>query len=576
MPYILLTGMKRGMAWFAVNDKGWTQSKEVPALSVVREGDVVALLLNVISSEVVLRTPLTFEFGLHPVPVKKLDPNWRMWPGWGVQPDFGGTFRGGASAWNSMLPEKEDWEAVARLWEEGKDDGARRLKERQAEFLKGFRARHGRDPEPSERPETAIYTCLPDPGPPPAHTQEWEQEWYERHRHPYRDRLILTRGFLDFASWCWGQWFAHGLVKGIYVDGSNLLPQWGSRGPYAYALPDGHDQPGYQFLGVREYMKRMRQASWDSGVVPHICCHMTNQHFIPQLSFVDVMLDGEDKYSSPGKPTDFLDHWAPDRMRLNHIGKWGIVPKWLGWHVETPRKDGSLAAWEYRQDRAWIANLALHDIQWQFGGPYSEGAASAFGLTEPDTVFVPYWDLGGLARVTKVTPAPQKAPKAKPGEAAKETPLRGPGGTDPVYISAWKRPGKCLVLLVNWSEERLEAEVAFDRERLGLGTAAAGDVVAEDVDTGLIPPPAVDFLTLETPKMTGKEALSGTDREEEDADGEAVEEEFKEKDETNLTPAEQRAKHPDAQFSWQDGVLRCPIRRHDFRLFEFRCKERKP
>jgi hypothetical protein len=76
--------------------------------------------------------------------------------------------------------------------------------------------------------------------------------------------------------------------------------------------------------------------------------------------------------------------------------------------------------------------------------------------------------------------------------------------------------------------------------------------------------------------MTGKEALSGTDREEEDADGEAVEEEFKEKDETNLTPAEQRAKHPDAQFSWQDGVLRCPIRRHDFRLFEFRCKERKP
>ena len=30
-----------------------------------------------------------------------------------------------------------------------------------------------------------------------------------------------------------------------------------------------------------------------------------------------------------------------------------------------------------------------------------------------------------------------------------------------------------------------------------------------------------------------------------------------------------RAKDPDAQFEWKNGVLTCPVRRHDYRLFLF-------
>ena len=577
MPYVMLGGMKRGMAWFATNDKGWTQSMEVPAVSIVREDDTVALVLNVISSEVRIEDPRTFEFGLHPTPVKKLAPNWRMWPGTGVRPDFGGTFRGGPTAWDSLLPENEDWDGVTRLWEDGEDEGVRRMKERGADGLEAFRERYGRDPEPREQVALAIYTCLPSPGAVPEHTREWSEQWLEHHRYPYRSRVVITQGFLDFASWCWDQWFAHGLIKGIYVDGVNLRPQWHDTGLYAYTLPDGHVQPGFQIRGVREYTKRMRQASWDHGVVPHICCHMTNQIFIPQLSFVDVMFDGEDKYSSPGKPTDFLDHWPPDRMRVNHVGKWGVMPKWLGWHVQTPRKDGSLAAWEYRQNRAWIANLALHDIQWQFGGPYSEGGGAAFGLREKDTVCVPYWDLQGVAEVIRVKRARAGKKRADDEEDVEDEegpqdtpPLGGPGGTGPVYITAWKRPGKCLVLLVNWSDERFEADVKFDRQAMGLGAGPAPEAVVEDVDTYLIPPATVDFLTLKTPEMTGKEALlEGAGDEGEPVDEEALDEEFKEEEDEDLTPQERRARHPDAQFTWKDGILRCPIRRHDFRLFVF-------
>ena len=35
---------------------------------------------------------------------------------------------------------------------------------------------------------------------------------------------------------------------------------------------------------------------------------------------------------------------------------------------------------------------------------------------------------------------------------------------------------------------------------------------------------------------------------------------------------DRRAADPDGKFEWRGGVLRCPVRRHDFRLFEFRLK----
>jgi hypothetical protein len=42
-----------------------------------------------------------------------------------------------------------------------------------------------------------------------------------------------------------------------------------------------------------------------------------------------------------------------------------------------------------------------------------------------------------------------------------------------------------------------------------------------------------------------------------------------EENEADLPVAERKAKDPDGSFSWKDGSLSCPIRRHDFRLFLF-------
>ena len=61
---------------------------------------------------------------------------------------------------------------------------------------------------------------------------------------------------------------------------------------------------------------------------------------------------------------------------------------------------------------------------------------------------------------------------------------------------------------------------------------------------------------------TQQELSSGADNEEDELDALG----FKEK----ITPEKRRAREPDGKFEWKDGDLKCPVRPHDFRLFEFR------
>jgi hypothetical protein len=287
----------------------------------------------------------------------------------------------------------------------------------------------------------------------------------------------------------------------------------------------------------------MRQALWDRGVVPHICCHMTNGPFAPTVAWVDVMLDGEWQYQSPPDQRDFLDVWPPDRMRVNHIGKWHVIPRWLGWTRNPPYH---LKAWTYRHGRAWTANLALHDIDWLFWGPYSTVAdASELRIREPETVFLPYWGDGRLARHEH----------------------KG------LYVCAWNapaargKPAVCTVLLVNAGEKRIDpATVRLDTSVMGLGADPDG-VVAEDVDPSLLDPsqygedptvartPGTDVLLEAAGGLGDKDVAGGLD--------------LGEKESYDLKTAAGRRRHPDYRFTWSKGVLRCAVRRHDYRLFHF-------
>jgi hypothetical protein len=532
IPYLMLTGMKRGMAWFAESDRGWTQSMEVPAVSVVRDGKTVSLVLNVISSKVTVDCPRSFSFGLHPIPVRRLDPDWRRFPG-GISSCMPDTFSGnnlkgrkGPTAFN-IYPE-DDWDAVRRRIDgEGLTKGAAGLKALYEAQIERFR-KAGHEPLPIELNVPGLYWDLQWSGRHPEHTREWAEAW----GLGYGDLQFYTPEFIDYTAWAWNDWLKRTdkFIQGAYMDDCWGVPQSQLGGPVAYQLPDGHVQPGFQFRGYRERLKRMRQISWDNGVVPHLTAHTTHTFLIPYHSFFDTILDGEDRYSDPPDQTDFLDHWRLDRMRFNHNEKWGLVTIWLGWAGNSLRPE-KWPAWSFRQTRAYIAHLAQHEIAWGF----DEKVIQDFGLRERDTVFIPYWDRGGTAK-----------------------------SSDPnVKVTVWKRPGKCLVLLFNTGNERSEVEVEFDLKRLGLADAK---VEARDADPTLLSYFKEDSTTQETPDVPDGKKLEETAALDED---EAPEEEL-EQTPDKLPLEERRAKDPDGKFEWTGGVLKCPVRRHDYRLFLFR------
>jgi hypothetical protein len=367
---------------------------------------------------------------------------------------------------------------------------------------------------------------------------------------------------VDYCAWIWNEWVRRGFAKGIYYDNCFNYPLDSWPSPVTYKLPDGKVQPGFQWRQIREHLKRTRQIFHDHGLVPHLCAHTTHTFFIPYHSFFDVILDGEDFYQSPGEKRDFMDSWPPDRMRFMNPEKWGLITTWLGWYAGAGEDWPKFQTLFWQHWRAYTAALLVNDIVWTISGHLGGRSEVDSGwlkrsrlCLDPDTEFVPYWDSTGVASHTYKN----------------------------LYVCAWRRPGWCAVAMVNWSRERIEAEARLSPKAMGFSDASADTVSIRDVDTSLLRYFDEDVTKMKAPdagslgdaapldtadkaKAGGLEAGTGKEEDELDELG------FKKK----ATLEDRRAKDPDGKFEWKNGVLKCPVRPHDFRLFEFRPPESGP
>jgi predicted FMN-binding regulatory protein PaiB len=524
IPYAFLTGDRRGMAWFAENDRGWTQSTEKPAIEIERlaNGDV-ALTLNVIAERVDLTTPRTFAFGLHPTPVKRLDPTWRGWNGWTVSPDsfcgFGMKGENMAATQFNRFP--ESWE-LARERFDGAEGWGQKGNQPIATRVRG------------------IYYDLRGIGGPPADAAEWWGDWYGYGWGQGGDTLRYTPECIDFTAYYHDEWVRRGLAYGIYMDDAWNSPQKVVPGPVAYRLADGHVQPGFEWRGARESLKRMRQIYYDRGLTPHMCVHCTHTQYPMWLSLFDEMYDGEDHDLRPaGHPTDFMDYWSAVRLRFHNSQKFGVAPYFHGWVGNTMKAAmGRMPTWTFQQGRAYAGALMVHDLGW-----LSESMPAAVGsetweqwvqpnmLSRPENVLVPYWDPRPVA----------------------------PNGPEGLSVTAWKRDGWCAVVLANWNKDRVEAELPLDLEAMGFGGLKTEAIMIRDVDPNLLSYFDDDVSKLEKPRPKLDDPLAEVPDDLEDFSLEAP-----------PTLGERKAADPDGKFQWKDGVLRAAVRRHDFRLFEFK------
>ena len=72
VPYIWLGGPERGICWFAENDRDWSLDPKQPAMEIRRQGQTTSLIVQLITTPVVLRRPRTLVFGLMATPAKPM------------------------------------------------------------------------------------------------------------------------------------------------------------------------------------------------------------------------------------------------------------------------------------------------------------------------------------------------------------------------------------------------------------------------------------------------------------------------------------------------------------------------
>ncbi len=435
MPYILLTDSERGFCWFGDNDKGYVLDPKEPTQELTTQDDQVILRINFINKPGILGDPTTVEYGWMVSPQKPQPSGWRAW-----SIDYRRYYPKARTVFYADFDRRVCWDYYSSPYPMDMDKSRTMI-----------------NPDADQR---KVVRCVGHTGDALGFYEDYKgrsfaplcADWGEQPGVQGSGEVARSRGPNDYEIWHWDRWIRLGGLSGIYFDINYLGDNWNYLTGTAYVLPDGRIQPGYGYLGQREYQKRLRYIFNANGKQPpNIWLHST--HGQPIFSWLaDVTMEGEDAHPSGSEGDDYQD--AQPAGRLRSIGRGsnlGVIPTTM---CQASRNTNSpkfpFLAYQY------IGWMGVHDV---IGGA-GDGTAFWHALAaenefwRDDIRFLPYWRTGlGVE------------PK-----------------TDGVIASALVYPHRALVWIVNTVRENRVTEIQFDFAKLGLD---AGRTAALDAETGL-------------------------------------------------------------------------------------------
>jgi hypothetical protein len=462
-PVVWIGDDERGLCFFGENDKGWTPGTNAPAQEIRRENGAVVYRMNVVSQPVKLDKTRTFTFVVHPTPTKPLPKGWRAYNRGGADGRWA-SLEGIDACISPTLTAPSN--ATTHLgmtfvmeppsWEDAKHNG---------EIL---RERAGKN-----NPRLFYMDCSwPQMGP---SMNEYKSALWSC------GKLLWTREVEDYMTWIVNEYIRRDIIDGLYIDDTSLGANTMSFGT-AYALDDGKMQPGFNSLGFRRFLKRVRVLFQQAGKTPMILPHMTYCFEIPALSFADACVNGEDR--DIYFPTDrhFCQVWGRDELRIqSSSAKWGFIAYWKNGVVvknDTMENEGTMR-WKYWQSRAMHALAIQSDLWYMWANDNRstiEPALTAFGIGADDVRFVPDWNRAGVMDVTDVRLFSQ----ASDAEAAP-----APGNSNAVMICAYARTDRALMMISNLSAKDQAVTTAVQPGALFTG---ASELQFKDADAMLAPP----------------------------------------------------------------------------------------
>ncbi len=283
----------------------------------------------------------------------------------------------------------------------------------------------------------------------------------------------------------WLVWYVHHMIEeyganGVYLD--EMVPPACDNATHGdgYLGPDGGRRPTYPIRAYLETYRRIRELFADTGEPFWITYHLSGARLSPLPTFGDCLLMAEERYHAVRENPDYTENTRPDEWLAGFSPEaWGIP---------------SVVEPEFKMSGEWMKDPALahtvmaavvpHDLMvWPIFS-HTETIMGLrtklmeFGIGEPDTRFVGYWEDAGVRC-----------------------------GDERVKCSAYVRPGKIMLCLGSAADETIEAlPVTLDLQALGLPervearNAMTGESIA--VDGGKV------LVSLEAKRLTPVE-ISG-------------------------------------------------------------------
>jgi len=421
IPYVWLGDNDRGLFWFCESDEFWPNGDSGDAIEIVRNKGEIVMRFNLLSKGQKLPKDWKWTFGLQATPVKPVPKDWRKWR---LDPGVNPTVR---IIWPT--PEDDSMKYYGYPEATKPDVFSQRIKQLQEQGMK-----------------TVPYVCLSFIS---AACPEWpffQKQWalggadtgssdVARYGAPFAIASPVGKEYADFIVRKTKQFIDQYGIDGVYHDNTHPYSSTRLDAGCGY-IRDGKLRPTYPIVGFRNLYRRMYAAVKSLPKETFTMAHMSGKVTIPILAYDDSYLDGE---HFRGKVKDsYLDLITLDTFRAEFMGRqWGIMPYF------NPEFDAEHAQ-QVEPTRGMMALLMIHDVSpWPISCNVSVvneafSALDKFGYV--DAEFIPYFD---------ATP---------------------PAITDmkDVYISAYKRDGRALLIVSNLSKEDRKGNITINANRLGV------------------------------------------------------------------------------------------------------------
>lgn len=459
--------LDRGLWWFCDNAAGWAQSKTQGAVELVREGEAVELVLNVVAEAGATVSGAPVVFGVLPHPARPLPTKYRLYQRVAADVDAAACDVFDAFYPWPMDPRSRSMNVYPAPDPKRPADGPSwDYAERCVPSMKSCKAQGLRTLYLSK----AYFSCRVGA------YDNWE--W----RSGEGTTVSLTPSFVNYLCWEMDEWLKRDIWDAIYLDECYEHPARNVEAGFSVRLPDGSEQPGVTNFQFRDLMKRWRNLFTAHGRVPVLLAHHTYSWQYQGLVFCDAVLDGENRPIVSLSSRDWIDSTSQTQFEVVQNGRrWGMASFYMPFISEggfDNKTRSQYPKWQWRMARQAQSQFAHYETATVYEGQgafvYRDywKALLGWGVGDVERAsFHPYWD------------------------TRRYLSLEAPD--DDTLVSLYRQTGKALVIASNRRREPATLRITLAPDVLGLRSGFA----ARDLDPTLRPPPGDDYIQGENSKQ---------------------------------------------------------------------------